>query len=51
MTDKFVHWVDVVHMFMEEDAPVSADAAGGIYLAKDGRTVPDTLHRELVLPS
>jgi predicted dehydrogenase len=44
MTDKYVHWVDVVHMFMGEDGPVTADTAGGIYVAKDGRTVPDTLN-------
>jgi predicted dehydrogenase len=44
LTDKFVHWVDVVHMFMGEQGPLTADAAGGIYVAKDGRTVPDTLN-------
>jgi predicted dehydrogenase len=44
LTDKYVHWVDVVHMFMGEDAPLSADTAGGIYAAHDGRTVPDTLN-------
>ncbi len=44
LTDKYVHWVDVVHMFMGQDAPISTDGAGGIYLAKDGRTVPDTMH-------
>ncbi|HKE26380.1 MAG TPA: Gfo/Idh/MocA family oxidoreductase [Bryobacteraceae bacterium] len=43
LTDKYVHWVDVVHMFMGEQVPLTADAAGGIYVAKDGRTVPDTL--------
>ena len=43
MTDKFVHWVDVVHMFMGVDGPVTADFAGGIYLAKDGRDTPDIL--------
>jgi predicted dehydrogenase len=44
LTDKYVHWVDVVHMFMGEDGPLNADTAGGIYAAKDGRTVPDTLN-------
>lgn len=43
MTDKFVHWVDVVHMFMGVDGPATADAAGGLYLAKDGRNTPDIL--------
>ena len=50
LTDKFVHWVDVVHMFMGQDGPVSADAAGGIYMAHDGRTVPDTLNVHLEYP-
>jgi predicted dehydrogenase len=44
LTDKYVHWVDVVHMFMGIDGPVVADTAGGIYLAKDGRDVPDILN-------
>jgi predicted dehydrogenase len=44
LTDKYVHWVDAVHMFMGQDAPVMADAAGGTFIAKDGRTVPDTLN-------
>jgi predicted dehydrogenase len=43
LTDKYVHWVDAVHMFMGEEGPLTTDAAGGIYAAKDGRTVPDTL--------
>ena len=50
MTDKFVHWVDVVHMFMGQDGPVSADAAGGIFMSQDGRTVPDTLNVHLEYP-
>jgi predicted dehydrogenase len=50
LTDKFVHWVDVVHMFMEQDGPISADTAGGTYFAKDGRTVPDTLNVHLEYP-
>ncbi len=44
LTDKYVHWVDVVHMFMGQDGPVTADTAGGLYLAHDGRTVPDILN-------
>jgi predicted dehydrogenase len=50
LTDKFVHWVDVVHMFMEQDGPVAADMTGGIFMAKDGRTVPDTLNLHLEYP-
>ena len=50
LTDKYVHWVDVVHMFMGQDGPISADAAGGLFVAKDGRTVPDTLHVQYQYP-
>ena len=50
LTDKFVHWVDVVHMFMGQDGPVTADCAGGIYMAHDGRTAPDTLNVHLEYP-
>ena len=42
MTDFGHHWMDVVLMFMGERAPNSAVFAGGIFLAKDGRTAPDT---------
>ena len=42
MTDFGHHWMDVVHMFLGERAPNSAVFAGGIFLAKDGRTAPDT---------
>ncbi|MDX2150346.1 MAG: Gfo/Idh/MocA family oxidoreductase [Bryobacteraceae bacterium] len=45
ITDLFTHWVDVVHMYLEDDGPVSATAVGGIYHDfKDGRTAPDTIH-------
>lgn len=50
LTDKFVHWVDAVHMMIGQDGPISADTAGGIYMAKDGRTVPDTLNVHLTYP-
>ncbi|MEK7407006.1 MAG: Gfo/Idh/MocA family oxidoreductase [Acidobacteriota bacterium] len=44
VTDLFTHWVDVVHMFLGQDIPVSAVAAGGVYAYKDGRTAPDTIN-------
>jgi len=44
VTDLFTHWVDVVHMFLGQDIPTSAVAAGGIYYYKDGRTAPDTIN-------
>ena len=50
LTDKFVHWVDTVHMFMDQDGPIAADNIGGIYAAKDGRTVQDTINLHLEYP-
>jgi predicted dehydrogenase len=50
LTDKFVHWVDVVHMFMEQDGPISADNTGGLFLAKDGRDTQDTINLHLEYP-
>ena len=44
VTDLFTHWIDVVHMFMGQDVPSSAVAAGGIYHYRDGRTAPDTIN-------
>jgi predicted dehydrogenase len=50
ITDLFTHWIDVVHMFMGQDIPVSAVASGGIYHYKDGRTAPDTISVLLEYP-
>jgi len=50
VTDLFTHWIDVVHMFMDQDVPISASAAGGIYNYKDGRTAPDTINVLLEYP-
>ena len=44
MTDFGPHWIDVVHMFMGVDVPLSVSAEGGIfYDFNDGRTAPDTI--------
>lgn len=51
VTDLFTHWIDVVHMFMGQDIPTSAVAAGGVYAYKDGRTAPDTINVLLEYPS
>ena len=51
VTDLFTHWLDVVHMFMGKDIPISAQAAGGVYHFKDGRTAPDTINVLLEYPS
>ena len=50
LTDKFVHWVDAVHMFMQEDGPISADNTGGLFVANDGRDVQDTINLHLEYP-
>jgi predicted dehydrogenase len=50
VTDLFTHWIDVVHMFMDQDNPISAVAAGGIYHYRDGRTAPDTINVLLEYP-
>ncbi len=51
VTDLFTHWIDVVHMLLDQDNPVSAVAAGGVYFAKDGRTAPDTIHVLMEYPN
>jgi len=51
ITDLFTHWIDVVHMFMGQEIPVSAVAAGGVYQYKDGRTAPDTINVLLEYPT
>ena len=50
VTDLFTHWIDVVHMFMDQDNPITASAAGGVYAYKDGRTAPDTINVLLEYP-
>lgn len=50
ITDLFTHWVDVVHMFLGKEIPISAVAAGGVYAYKDGRTAPDTINVLLEYP-
>jgi predicted dehydrogenase len=51
VTDLFTHWIDVVHMFMLQDNPTSAVAAGGVYAYPDGRTAPDTINVLLQYPT
>ena len=51
ITDLFTHWIDVAHMFMGQDIPVAASAAGGVYHYKDGRTAPDTINVLLEYPT
>ena len=51
ITDLFTHWIDVVHWYLNEDLPIAATAAGGVYHYKDGRTAPDTIGIQLEYPS
>jgi predicted dehydrogenase len=51
VTDLFTHWIDVVHLFMGQEIPKSAVAAGGVYNYKDGRTAPDTINVLLEYPT
>ena len=44
VTDLFTHWIDVVHMFMGQDTPRAVTAGGGVYIARDDRTAPDTVN-------
>ena len=46
----FVHMVDVVHWFLNIRRPLSAVAAGGIYLYDDGRDTPDNVNFALEYP-
>ena len=50
ITDLFTHWLDVIHYFTGESLPSAAVAAGGVYMYKDGRTAPDTIHAALEYP-
>jgi predicted dehydrogenase len=51
ITDLFTHWIDVVHWFVGEDLPIAANAAGGVFNYKDGRTAPDSIAIQLEYPS
>ncbi len=51
ITDLFTHWIDVVHMFMNQDIPTSAVALGGVFHYNDGRTAPDTINIVLEYPT
>jgi predicted dehydrogenase len=50
ITDLFTHWIDVVHMFLEQDNPIAAVSSGGVYHYRDGRTAPDTITTLLEYP-
>ncbi len=43
ITDLFTHWIDAVHLLLDQDDPVAAVSSGGVYHYRDGRTAPDTI--------
>ena len=50
VTDLFTHWIDAVHMLVDQDNPTAAVASGGVYSYKDGRDAPDTICALLEYP-
>ena len=49
-TDLMVHWIDVVHWFLDLDHPATAASAGDFYSAKDVWETPDTVQTVLRYP-
>ncbi len=43
LADILTHWVDVAQWFLNDSAPQSAYATGGVFQLKDGRDNPDTV--------
>lgn len=44
LADILTHWADVAQWMMNETAPTSAVASGGIYQLRDGRVNPDAVN-------
>ena len=49
-TDLMVHWIDVIHWFLDLDHPQSALSVGDFYSAKDVWETPDTVQTLLRYP-
>jgi predicted dehydrogenase len=49
-TDLMVHWIDVVHWFLDLDHPLSAASVGDFYSAKGVWETPDTVQTLLRYP-
>ena len=48
ITDLFTHWIDAIHMMLENDSALAIMASGGIYHpCNDGRDTPDSLNLTL----
>jgi predicted dehydrogenase len=50
LTDLMVHWIDVVHWFLDLDHPVKAVTIGGNYTSRGIWQTPDTIQTLLVYP-
>jgi predicted dehydrogenase len=49
-TDLMVHWIDVIHWFLDLGAPATAASAGDFFSAKDVWETPDTVQTILRYP-
>ena len=49
-TDLMVHWIDVIHWFLDLDHPATAASAGDFYSAKGVWETPDTVQTVLRYP-
>ena len=50
LTDLMVHWIDVVHWFLNLDHPAKAVTVGGNYISRDIWQTPDTIQTLLTYP-
>ena len=50
LTDLMVHWLDVVHWYLDLTVPATATSIGAIYHAKDLWETPDTMQTFLHYP-
>jgi predicted dehydrogenase len=49
-TDLMVHWIDVVHWYLDLDHPQEANSIGDMFVAKDVWQTPDTVQTLLRYP-
>ena len=43
MTNFGVHYVDAIHLALEQDRPTAVTAMGGKFAIEDNREIPDTM--------
>jgi predicted dehydrogenase len=51
LTDLMVHWIDVVHWFLDLDHPLKAVTVGGNFTSRGIWQTPDTIQTLLVYPN